>query len=214
MMQKQSRFRAGLGFDPLMPEVSSSTAGGEIAGDGAAPERHDPGPPPVQFRLKTLLAAMVAFCVVFALAGRLSGVGAAALIWFLTLVAAHMAATAVGTRISSHAPTRLRGETSGPLPMEPFDPQRDCAPTTRLGGNARLGLTPWIGTLVGAVVGCGVGTTLVSLHTGGRLSWPGLVLAAGSSLGIGAFLSFLAGSCAKVSSRAWREAARIGEPRR
>lgn len=197
-----------------MPDVSSPAAGGEVTPPDATTERPDPGPPPVQFRLKTLLAATAVSCVVFALAGRLSGVGLAALIWFLALAAAHMAATVVGTRMSAHAPTRGVIGTDRPAPIEPYDPRRDCAPTTRLGGNARLGLTPWIGTLVGAVVGCGLGTTLVYLHTGGRLGWPGLALAAGSSAGIGAFLSFLAGSCAKVASRAWREATHTAEPRR
>jgi hypothetical protein len=168
----------------------------------------------MQFRLKTLLVATAVLCVVFALAGRLSGVGLAAMIWLLSLVAAHMAATVVGTRGSAHAPTRSNVGTDRPAPIEPFDRLRDCAPTTRLGGNARLGATPWIGTVVGAVIGCGVGTTLVYLHTGGRLGWSGLMLAAGSSSGIGAFLSFLAGSCAKVWSRAIREASRTAEPRR
>lgn len=196
-----------------MLEVSSPAAAG-VASSDAPPTRSDPGPPPLQFRLKSLLAATVVLSVVFALAGRLSVIGLTALVWFLTLVVAHMAATVVGTRVSAQAPTRSRFGTDRPASIEPFDPLRDCAPTTRLGGHARLGLTPWIGTLVGSVVGCGVGTTLVYWHTGGRLGWSGLLLAAGSSAGIGAFLSFLTGSCAKVTGRAWREAARTADPQR
>lgn len=173
----------------------------------------DPGPQPLQFRLRTLLATMAAVSVVLALAVRLDFVWATALVWFAVLVAAHVAANAMGTHSAAHAPSRLRDEGRHASTRNFVDPKAACAPTTQLGANRNLGWAPAVIVVVGAVVAGAVGTALVVMHNDGRLGWPAIVLAAISSMGIGAFLSFLTASCAKVTASAWREARRNGEPR-
>lgn len=178
------------------------------------PESHDVGPPPIQFRLKTMLAVTAAVSLAFAAMGRLSAVWAAAIAWFLLLIAAHMAASAMQTRATDHASSRLRRKPGPAREAERFDLQQACAPTTRLGSQARLGLGMAVTVGIGAAIGCVVGTTLIFFHNHGELGLPAFLLAAVSSTGIGAFLSFLAGTCANVISKAFREATTSADPRR
>jgi len=194
-------------LDPSPTPVASQVVGLE-------PPRPDYGPPPLQFRLKSLLVLTTLLCGVFAVAAKVNGVLLAAMVWILLLAAAHMAASALGTRAVNHAPSRRFATDDLQPTAEPYDPRSACAPTTRLGNNHQLGLSLWVATVAGSAVGCVVGTTLVVLHHGGRPAWPALLLAAVSSAGIGAFLSFLLGSCANVTSRAWREASRPLKSRR
>src|SRR5688572_25880152 len=137
-----------------MNETTNVSTLEAVAINGAPPtgtvaERRDPGPPPIQFRLKTLLAATAALSVVFAIAGRISSVWLAALVWFLLLAAAHVAASAMGTRASAHAPSRYRIGADRPTNIASGDPRDACAPTTRLGGSGSLGSVTWIVTIAG-----------------------------------------------------------------
>lgn len=202
-----------------MSDNSIPLADGAASADGS-----DPGPAPVQFRLKTLLSLTAAVSVAFAAMGRLSVVWAVALAWFLLLVAGHVAANAMQTRAVDHATPRRRRDATTPrcersrdaneAGSATIDMQQACAPTTRLGSQARLGtgLTLIVG--LGAIVGCVLGTALIFVHTRGELGRSAFFLAAISSAGIGAFLSFLAGSCAKVTSKAFREATTTADPQR
>lgn len=175
---------------------------------------HDAGPPPIQFSLKALLAVTAAMSLAFAAIGRVSAVWAAAIIWFLLLVTAHVAASAMQTRATHHASSRLHRKSGAPHVAEPFDLRRASAPTTRLGSQTRLGLGMAVTIGVGAAIGCVVGTTLIYIHNHGELGPSAFLLAAVSSTGIGAFLSFLAGTCANVVSKAFREATTSADPRR
>lgn len=189
----------------------------EVAATVSAPPAehpHDAGPPPVQFRLKTLLAVTAALSLVFAAMGRLSAVWAASLAWFLLLVAGHMAAGAMQTHATMHTSSRLRRKAVGAPPVPKLDMRQACAPTTQLGSQTRLGWGMAITVGVGALLGCIVGTTLIFSHNRGELGVPAFGLAAISSTGIGAFLSFLAGTCAKSASKAFREATKTADPRR
>jgi hypothetical protein len=177
-------------------------------------EQYDAGPPPVQYRLKTLLALTAVMSLTFATMGRLSVVWAVALAWFLLLFAAHVAASAVQTRATEHTSSRLRRQAIGAPAAPPLDMRTACAPTTRLGSQTRLGLGMAMIVGVGAMIGCGVGTSLIFFHNRGELGPPAFLLAAISSTGIGAFLSFLAGTCAKATSKAFREATTSADPRR
>ena len=181
--------------------------------DAASWDTGDPGPAPVQFRLKTLLSLTAAVSVAFAAMGRLSVVWAVALAWFLLLVAGHVAANAMQTRAVDHATPRRRRDAND-ADSATIDMQQVFAPTTRLGSRARLGTGTALVVVIGTIAGCCVGTTLVVLHTGGELGPAAFFLAAISSAGIGAFLSFLAGSCAKVTSKAFREATTTADPQR
>ncbi len=184
-----------------------------LAHDAVSADGSDPGPAPVQFSLKTLLSLTAAVSVAFAAMGRLSVVWAVALAWFLLLVAGHVAANAMQTRAVDHATPRRRRDATD-AGSATIDMQQACAPTTRLGSQARLGTGLTLVVGLGAIVGCVLGTSLIFVHTRGELGLSAFVLAAISSAGIGAFLSFLAGSCAKVTSKAFREATTSADPQR
>lgn len=173
---------------------------------------HDAGPPPVQFRLKTLLALTAALSLVFAAMGRLSAVWAASLAWFLLLVAGHMAAGAMQTRATNHTSSRLRRKALGALPAAELNVRQACAPTTQLGSQTRLGWGMAIIVGVGATFACVIGTALIFAHNRGELGVPAFLLAAVSSTGIGAFLSFLAATCLNAVSKSFREASKTADP--
>jgi hypothetical protein len=197
---------------PTMHEAGASPIDAAPPVAVAATASSEADPPPIQFGLKTLFVLLSLCGVLFAVLGRLSVVWGIALVWLVLLIAAHFAASAVGTRASAHAPSRRRL-----LPHADGDlvaTRPAFAPTTRLGGRAQLGSRFNFVIGAGSIVGCIVGTTLVALHNGARLGAWGLLLAAVSSAGIGAFCAFLAGSCAKVTSKAWTEATRDLEARR
>lgn len=174
-----------------------------------AADDHEPGPPPIQFRLKTLLAFTAIAAALFALLSRVSHVWAAVLIWVSILVAGHVVGNAVGTHGRERARTRRRSDDDRNLhAAAPIDPRAAAAPTTTLGRNEGLGLRLFILVGCGAVVGSLLGTTLVWFHTGGELSGSALLLAACSSAVVGAFLTFLALSFLQVWTKAWRAASR------
>src|SRR5262245_33408178 len=111
-----------------MNDLPTDSPPSDAARPAVVDERLDPGPPPVQFRLKTLLIATSLVSVVFALAGRINVVCLAALIWFLLLAAAHVIATFMGTRASAHAPSRYRVGSDRPTTSTTHDPRQECAP--------------------------------------------------------------------------------------
>lgn len=185
---------------------AASAPDDDVAPLPEAEKTADIGPPPLQFKLKSLLVVLSLTAVVFALVGRLSFVWGAALVWLLLLIAAHMAANAMGTHATAMAPSRSRRAADQPAGTDDVDIRNVVAPTTQLGHRARLGVPLFVVIGCGSLVGSIVGTTLIVLHNDGRVGWSGIVLAAISSAGIGAFLTFLAGSCAKVTTRALREA--------
>lgn len=177
--------------------------------DQAAHWDHDPGPPPIQFSLKTLLIWTTIAGGLFALLSRVNSVWAAVVIWVSLLVAGHVVGNAVGTHGRDRARYRRRSDDGLNLQSAvPADPRDVAAPTTTLGHNAGLGLRLFVLVGCGAVVGSLVGTTLVWFHNDRQLNGPALLLAACSSAVVGAFLTFLAASCLQVWSKAWRAASR------
>src|SRR5690349_7963308 len=109
-------FCAGRGLEwiVMLPEHLKSEAASSSDDDGVRPLPEpkeqdgdaDLGPPPVQFKLKSLLVALTLIALVFAVVGRVSFVWGAALVWMALLIAAHVAANAMGTRATAMAPTR------------------------------------------------------------------------------------------------------------
>lgn len=191
-----------------------------------AEHAHDAGPAPLQFRLKTLLILMALAAGLFAALQRVSAPLGAVLIWSVLLIAAHVAANALGTHSAARAPTFARrrvantaietddadGESRLEQQVLELDPQTAIVPTTRLGGNAAHGSAIQHVIACGAAAGSIVGTTLIWRHNRDGLDWSSFVLAACSSAVIGAFLTFLSATCFHVASRAWREAARHASP--
>jgi hypothetical protein len=175
--------------------------GAEPAEEGAHPG--DDGPPPLQFSLKTLLVLTTLACAAFAVVSRLSMLGAVALVWLLMLMAAHVSGNAWGSRATARS-TRFRkpGTDGAGNPG-----LLACAPQTHLGRQATLGLSMAVMVGVGAAIGSVVGLALIWRHNHGGLGPTGILMGAFSSAVIGAFLSFLACSCLKVSAKAIRQAA-------
>jgi hypothetical protein len=194
--------RAEVGVDPPSrdPQVGAPLSPDELHDTNA-------GPPPLQFRLKTLFVVLSLLSVLFAVLTRVSLVWRVAVVWFALLVAAHVVANAMGTHAAASAPMRLPRTRDDEMPGADGDLRAAFAPTTQLGSRAQFGIRFGAIVLIGAAIGCAVGTALVTLHNAGRLGWPALALAACSSAGIGAFLTFLAAGCAKVAARAMRQAA-------
>jgi len=171
-------------------------------------DEHDTGPPPIQFRLKALLAVTTLAALLFAVLTRVSGVWAAAVIWFSLLVAGHVLANVMGTRATARMPTRNRETTElTAQTSEPIDPRRAAAPTTPLGLTAGLGLRIFILVGCGGLVGSLIGTLVLWIHNNRSLDLPALALAAVSSAVVGGFLTFLATTFFQIVSRAIRHAA-------
>jgi hypothetical protein len=204
--------------DRTPPPAHAATAAHAARGvpDAAAAHKEqalhadqDPGPPPIQFSLKTLLLWTTIAGGLFALLSRVNSVWAAIVVWVSLLVAGHVVGNAVGTHGRDRARFR-RGSDDG-LNLHTTtlaDPRSAAAPTTTLGHNAGLGLRLFVLVGCGAVVGSLSGTTLVWFHNDRQLNGPALLLAACSSAVVGAFLTFLAASCLQVWSKAWRAASR------
>lgn len=172
----------------------------------------DEGPPPIQFRLTSFLAAMTVVGALFALISRVNAVWGAALVWLALLAGAHVAATVWGSTATARSSRRKAAESAHRTPV---DAQSAVVPTTRLGDNHRLGVSLVVIVGIGAVVGAVVGTALVWTHRAGGLGPSATIIAGIASAVIGGFLCFLAGSCVQVSARAWHEATRHGvKPRR
>ena len=164
------------------------------------------GPPPIQFRLTSMLAFITVIAVLFAAVLRLGAVWGTALAWGALLVAAHVAATAWGTRAGTQT-SRPRTDHAAAAPGDAAA-RNAVEPTTRLGNNHRLGFSMFLIVGIGAVTGAVVGTTLVWTHRAGGLGPSAAVIACSASAVIGGFLCFLAGSCIQVFARAWHEAVR------
>ncbi|MBL9093020.1 MAG: hypothetical protein JNL96_17510 [Planctomycetaceae bacterium] len=162
-------------------------------------------PPTLQYSLRALLTVVFLISALFALAARADLLWGAVLVWTALLVAAHMAASAVGTQATQRAMRRRQAETSPG--GRPIDAGAANAPTTRLGGNDALGLGMALVVLAGGIVGSIVGTCLIWRHNDG-LDWGGLTLAGAASAVIGGFLTFLCGTFTNAAARAMREAAR------
>lgn len=170
---------------------------------------HDPGPPPVQFSVKSLLVFTTIAALLFALLSRVSNVGAAVVVWVSLLIAGHVVGNAMGSRAAARVIGRRHTEDLPRLySASPIDPRQASAPTTTLGRNAGLGIPLYILVGCGAIVGSLGGTTLVWIHNDRQLNGPALGLAAFSSAVVGAFLTFLAASCFQVWTKAWRAASR------
>jgi hypothetical protein len=171
-------------------------------------EPEDDDLPPIQFGLKSLLVWTTLACAAFAVVSRLSMLGAVALVWLFLLMAAHVSGNAWGSRATARSTRRhLAGTGDRAVAGTVRRLPPPCAPQTHLGLQAKLGHGMAVMVAIGAVIGAGLGLSLIWRHNQGGLGPTGVLMGAFSSAGIGAFLSFLAFSCLKVASKALRQAA-------
>jgi hypothetical protein len=171
----------------------------EATGSGLAPP---------QFRLRTLMLAITLCGVLFALMATLSALASALLLFFLSLVAAHVVGNVIGTR--------LRDATSGSLadddtPRPARLALRLPVPTVRrLRERTGISRTMVVTAAIGALLGGTSGGFVLAECVGERASIAGLGLGTFSSAVLGGFCGFLLSSFLSVFSRAMTEA--LGEP--
>jgi hypothetical protein len=175
-----------------------------------------PDASPLQFSIRSLLLAMTAVAVLVVVWQRVGAVWGASIVWFLVLVAAHVAANAHGSRQTRRARSELQPDEGaapidGPAKRENTgrglvaDASMHSAPITRLGvchGPAGRVLLCVItaSSAVGAVVGTVGFVFLTTAETSG------ILLGVVSASILGGFLGFACGSFVLVMSRAFHEA--------
>lgn len=177
---------------------------------------------PLQFSLRTLLLATAAVAVLVVVCQRVGPMWGASIIWFLVLVAAHVAANARGTRQTRRGQLDLNGSGDPSISDAAIhqdelsrehsagvrhnaDASRHAAPVTRLGicygpaGRVLLCVIT-IGSALGAIVGT-VGLVFLT-----NADTSGILLGVVSAAVLGGILGFACGSFVLVMSRAVHEA--------
>jgi len=177
---------------------------------------------PLQFSIRTLLLATAAVAVLVVVCQRIGPVWGTALIWFLILVAAHVAANARGIRQSRRAPLDLDGvgvtenasannDASGDNALmrrriANIDASKHAAPVTRLGiSYGPAGRVLLCVITIGSALGATIGTVGLVFLTEANTS--GILLGVISASVLGGILGFACGSFVLVMSRAFHEAA-------
>ena len=167
---------------------------------------------PPQFTTRTLLAGTAACALLVVVLQAVGLVWGAAIIWFLLLIAAHVAGNLHGSHRDLDAAgiaPRGAADRASPISGGPGIAAA-CAPATRLRFSKGFGRALLVLTIATAVAGWLFGTAVLLLLTRADA---GGVLLGGLSAGIlGGFLGFVAGSFAMVATRAFREAAHEHHP--
>ena len=141
---------------------------------------------PPQFGLRTLLLAVTACAVVFALSQWLTPITVGCLVLLVASIVAHVAGNVIGTRLREIGDEPDRNQRRA----DDRPKAGDYAPVTRLGQRTGLGWPIVFGTLAGIIVGGvggGVWTLLASQGPVGPLNVGVGVVAFSVLGGIGAF---------------------------
>jgi hypothetical protein len=169
-------------------------------------------PRPFQFHLRTLLAMVAMLGVLLAIMGQIGVVWSVVLVWLVLLIAAHVIGNAFGTRLKMLEHQPLREAATASLAHELSGRPPAFAPSTLLRRHTRHGLTMFLATAAGAVLGGSLGCLVLALVYVGDIGSLGLGLGTGSGAVLGGLAGFLASTFLGVFSRAFREATR--EPKR
>lgn len=152
----------------------------------------------LQFGTRSLLIGTTACALIALVFQRFGAVSGVALVWFLILAGAHVAANAFGTR-------QTMGVSRPRAPSVEIESAIRYAPATPLRYQRGLGRRLVIITASGALLGLLLGTAGLVLILPANL--PGIVLGSVSAAVLGGFLGFVAGSFVMVATRSFREAA-------
>lgn len=168
-----------------------------------APRSNPQLAPPLQFRLRTLLAAMAIVGVMLAVAVRLEATWSLVLFWSLVLVAAHVVGNAFGTkqRRRTHSADDAASEQTPPAAIV-------FAPATPLRASTSLARSMLIATSAGAVLGAVLGMSWLLWAYFAELGTLGVAVGACSGALLGGLAGFLASSFIGIAGRAFRHAAR------
>lgn len=203
---------AGVGTSP--GDTDKSEAGSVLqAHPQEQTDAHDPIAPP-RYGLRALLLSVTAVSVLFALLRTIDAGLSAAIILLLVMIAAHVAATALGTKSRDRSQhTRLatrplaRQGSRSILSTTAADVAAAAAPGTRLGHHAALGWMMIVVSAVGGIAGALAGGWMLASHYSGRLGPLALGFGTLSSGVLGGFVGFFVCSCLGVFLRALGEAA-------
>jgi hypothetical protein len=167
---------------------------------------------PLQFRIRSALAAIVALSVLFAVMHHVGPMWSVVIAWSLLLIAAHV----VGNAWGKHSKDAHRRA------PQPFDQLQSAnrlrevmlaEQPERLLKNTRPSWLVMALTLVGAVVGGTLGTTTLVAMYFGTVGNEAIALGGTSAAIIGGFVGFLIATFATIMSRAMLEASRPSQSR-
>jgi hypothetical protein len=174
---------------------------------------------PLQFSMRTLLLSMAGVAVLVVVCQRIGPLWGTALVWFLILVAAHVAANSRGARPTRRPPSNRndvaenasgyddasRDNTLTRKRTSSADASKHSAPVTRLGiSYGPAGRVLLCVITIGAALGATIGTVGLVFLTNASTS--GILLGVISASVLGGILGFACGSFVLVMSRAFHEA--------
>lgn len=167
-----------------------------------------PGLRAPQFGMTTLLSVMAGLCVVFAVWAAGGAVLAFVVVLLLLAVFAHVAGNAVGTKLKENGGHRPRKKNAQPRAVELSG--EHYAPATKLGEKSSLGLTIFVMTVVGFLIGAVGGGGLLTYLNWEKVIWPSIALAAIACGVLGGLAGFMTSSFIHVMIGAHIDAWRHG----
>ena len=185
----------------VKPAVTKGTAEADVPASATSVEHERP----FQFSVRTLLIAVTVLSFLLAIM-RWHPTFGTILAWTVLLVAAHMMATAWGTRHRRLHPDAQPGANDDSRPVSASSESIAFAPPTPLHWRTRLGWLTGGCVIVGAITGGVLGTAVLVYAYWPMLSWPALGLGVCSACILGGFLGFIASTFLGISLRAWRAA--------
>lgn len=150
-----------------------------------------------QFSVRGLLLAMIVMAAVFAIHRVLGPKATLCVLWVGTMVGAHVAANAWGSRTHPARGDSPRPRAEGELPF---------APASRLSRPTILGRRIAMTIAASALLGGAAGATALASLVERPMNWTQVALAGLSAAVICGWISFLAASFVSVAREAWREA--------
>lgn len=183
-----------------------------VGGQDALP----PQLPALRFGLRQLFWFVAVVCMLLAALVVVEGVASLVLLLAVLVVAAHVAGTALGSRMRLHADQVRVWETAHKIDLDGcesggdrsrrIDVERADASPSSLGrhGNALWWLWPLV--VAGVAVGGGLGAVFLEWTIGPRTSAAGVVVGAVSLAVLGGWFAFLGGSFVGILRSGWRDA--------
>lgn len=151
--------------------------------------------PLLQFRLRTLLIAVALCSAAFALMAWIGAVWSIVLLFFIALIAGHVAGNAIGTKLRGDRPKRPPPAPKSETTENPCAAAED---PPRLGSMESLHRMASVMTFAGGAGGALAGRIIFSQDDGSQLRTADWVLILVSFAVLGGFVAFLASSFIQV----------------
>jgi hypothetical protein len=170
-----------------------------------------------RFGLRRFFLFVTGVAVLLGTMALVRGAWSGALAFFAALVAAHVLATLVGTRLRDSSADlqqwagRRFGENDPPLKRDRLTPAELAAlATTPLAKHENAPLRTVLAAVAGLSVGGFLGAAGVPLIAGAEATAAGIALGAASCAVMGAWLALLSAHFGSVARRTWRDANGVG----